>query len=511
MAPPDPIQTANASYPVSNQNTCSPSGEALFTPAAAQQASETSEVIGVQDDQAAMSYARPVSLHRQPIHVFDASPLQVQNKQKRVLVNLGDALQIWINQEIANANPVDSRLEELAQLLHAGRLPDANDPDFQELINQSFSNTALDTIIHAIALEADTSPNRTLHAQALRFSLQYFCQHNTENPADRSIRQSLVTALSHSSYADSRSILSEVSRNPNTPTNIQQQIQSAFNTAASYSNNIPVAIAHLQSLTAAPHYSALHPANMLAAAQVAVLPSVPSVIEKLGALSLHRNHPILEAGSILAALPRPANSPLPRLLLTAVPLLQSFALVPGGFENISYSKAPFVHSAPLFEAPFAKDPVVTRTIIAETEKPIDIVNHTFAISPSEQSPSDVLSPRFLQLLGLGDSSIQNISGCLPSPFVTAFAAMMGGAQYSTLQQTNPTAPLLFSSNTYAHSAYSIRPVGASASTDSGQDGFGESREGFSQGHSHQGSGEQNPDQNPQDQAPPADIYLTNLA
>ena len=516
MPPPDPIQSANASYGI-----CLPDGteqeiEILISPAAPQQFSEGNQpaIEGVPDLDTGMSYAQPVTLSRQPTNVFDASPIQVQAKQKRTLVALGDALQTWMNQQEAQGNLVDPQLEDLAQLLHKGKLPDAKDPDFQNLTNKSFADIGLDAIIHAIALEADQSPNRALHAQALRYSFQYYCQHNTQNPADNTIRQSLVTALSNSNNSDSRSILAEVGRNSSTPPNVQQQIQSSLSGNATYhASNNEGSVNPTPSMGVSPSTQAAYLADMAVnAAQITANP-VATNPNRLTRFLLSTNNPVIEGGIVLATTSSHlATAPvIAPLLVATAPTIQNSEHNTGALANTAHTEANIVNhpETPLANVGSAKP----ETVLATNNSPLTSLTSGETAHPiSGQVPAEA-SPahRFLQFLGFSDSSVQNIVSTLPSPFVTAFAAMMGGAQHSTATQINPAAPILFASNTYAISAYNVRPVSASASADSGYEGFGESREGFSQGHSGQGSGGDNPQHDNPEQANPADVYSNNLA
>ncbi len=513
MAPPNEIKVSDPAL-VCSSSTPIESGEVLYTPSVVPESSEKNlnVSVGVHDDAAGMSYAQPLTLTRRPTNIFDANPIQVQANQKRVLIALGDALQTWINQEAAQGNPVNPHLEDLAHLLHQGKLPDANDPDFQELINQSFADTGLDAIIHAIALEADQSPNRNLHAQALRFSLQYYCQHNTHSPADNAIRQSLVTALSNSNNTDSRSILAEVARNQNTPANIQQQIQSALSTNATYhATNNGGAANPTPSVGVSPAIQAAYLADTANhAAQAVVIPANTSP-DRSTRLSFNMSqHGVMESGAALLGrtLYPSGASVITPLLLSLAPSIQHPELHPSILSSIVHPEGNPVNNS---QGPAANiGNLIPGTSLPRNNAPLAPGETVHAITREPVSVETSTAPRFLQFLGLSEANAHNITSSLPSPFVTAFAAMMGGAQHSTVNQINPAASILFASNNYAVSAYSVRPVGASASADSGQEGFGESREGSSQGHSGQGSGGENPHRDNPEQPNPADVYSTNV-
>lgn len=478
MAPPDPIQAANASYGV-----CLPDGtlqgiEILVSTDAAQQPCESNQtlVVGVQDESAGMSYAQPVTLSRQPTNVFEANPLRVSHQQKKTLIALGDALQIWIHQQEAQGNPVDPALEDLALLLHAGRLPDANDPDFQELINKSFADVALDAIVHAVALEADSSPNRALHAQALRYSLQYYCQHNTQNPADNSIRQSLITALANSNNADSRSILVEAQRTANPA--VQAQIQQALSTSVVASTLIRGEAAtrsNVQPLVANPTLQANGIATRMSAlANTAVTPVASgSATLNSDTTSLSRN--LVNVGGIVLA----GN---PASIVLATPLTFLYTLV-SGTPSLPASVRDLLtasHSAPSS----ASSGTASSTSLSENQRgaPALAASESARVGGEVAAFNDSLvlplfdhslSPqsiiyRSLRGLGLSDSVTQSILDSLPSPLLLGCASMQGGLHQALTAQSHSSSTLVYHTN-HANPAYRVAAIssGAEAELDQG--------------------------------------------
>lgn len=513
MPPPDPIQAANASYGV-----CLPDGtvegaELLITPAAPQQSGPAPEaVVEVLDYSQGVSYARPVEITRQPTNVFQANP--VQPKQKKAAMALGDALQIWINQQQSEGKPVDPRLQDLALLLHSGQLPDANDPDFQGLVNQSFSDTALDAIVHSVALESDSRPeSRSLHARALQYSLDYYLHQGAATPADSAIQQSLVTALANSNNSVSRGVLAETARTANPAT--QAQIQSALSQAAPLSIHRDGGIALAQALQTNPSASV----NALAerssfAASVTSLSSGTSLSLRLGQFLSSHAEPLALGSAIFTgsyapvALFRSAN-----LLASLLQPGSALAIASTGPSNDLHS-----HSVSGSSAAEGRNAGGSNPLSPSPASDFSPRVHPEAASDSvlpllqvEWSPREILHRSLRGTLGLSETTSQAILDSLPSPFLIGCASIQGGIHQALSGQSATSVPL-YANPLQSASSYRVAAISASAGNEFDHEGFGGSQEGSSQGQGGgQGSQSQGEGQHDQEAPTPADVYVKNLA
>ncbi len=503
MAPPDPIQSSNASYGV-----CLPDGseqgvEILVSTAAPQQSTpDQTIVVGVQNYSEGVSYARPVEVTRQPTNIFQAMPLQ--GSQKKAAIALGDALQILINDRLANGEDVDPRLEVIAQTLHEGKLPDLDDPDIADLFNRSFSDTALDAVVHSIALQSD-SPNRSLHVQALQYSLPYYFQQTNTHPSDDGIRQGLITALSNSG-PEGRQVLSDASRSANPA--IQTQIQQALaNTPA----NSPIAPTTSTGLTYPPTLQAARVAELsIHGSETSVTPQ-PSTLARFTAI-IASHAPVLEAGAVVVL---GISSPVltggviaNRIVLNAFSPNASAGPNTTPATTLS-SMAPNARESVNFGANNSPSVISRGQETVEGSSPLFGRASLLPIFDVRVSPREI-ARRTLGDLGLSDSSVQRILDSIPSPFLLGAASIQGGLHQSlTVQATNNSPVILAGANT--NPAYRVAAVSRMESGSS-EEGFDSSREGSSDHHGEgQGSSSQGNPQQDHSQENPSDVYINNLA
>lgn len=515
MAPPNQMAVQNAARGI-----CLPDGSseevlASYAPAAVQQSqpcAAAAQVEGVSDESKGMSYARPVEVSRQPTHVFQANP--VQSRQQRTIIVLGDALQFWINQQEAQGIPVDPLLIELAQVLHSGQLPDIHDEAFQILINQSLSDPALDAVLHSVALEVDTGPNRHLYSTALRYSLSYYLHQNPTNASDNPIRRSLIIALAHSTHSDSREILASSALGA--PAETRNQVQLALNHAAQGGRTIISSggdnLNGSRFLTISPAVSANQTAERLGVSSlVAALPQ--PVIQALQWANSHREEIVLGSAVLTG------TTPLVLPVFTARFFPQAQLLISNAFQTY-------------FVNPDLSTPTLHLRAHSMTAQPVSlddcsrVSNLHFAetnplIPPASLDPIALfdLAPRQMQgdspypalrYFGFSSFASQEILTTLPSPFLLGCVSIQGG-----IHQALSNAQMQAGSNIYIQpqsygSAYRVAAISGSGAGSWEQDGFGE---GSSQGNPHdQGrQGSQQDDQGHEEPAPlnPADVYLNH--
>jgi len=487
--------------------------ELLITPAAPQQSEAVAEaVVEVLDYSQGVSYARPVEITRQPTNVFQANP--VQPKQKKAAMALGDALQTWIDQQRSEGKAVDSRLEDLALLLHSGQLPDANDPDFQGLVNQSFSDTALDAIVHSVALESDARPeSRSLHARALQYSLDYYLHQGATSPADSAIQQSLVTALANSNNSVSRGVLAEAARTANPAT--QAQIQSALSQAAPLSVHRDGGFVVAQTLQTNPSASV----NALAerasfAASVSNLSSGASLSLRLGQFLSSHAEPLALGSAIFT------GSYAPVAFFRSANILANL-LQPGSAlaTDLSHpSNASRGNATPGFRAVEGRNAGGSNPLPGSPASDLSPSAHPEATSDSvlpllqvEWSPREILHRSLRGTLGLSETTSQAIMDSLPSPFLIGCASIQGGIHQALGNQIATSVPL-YANPLQSASSYRVAAISASAGNEFDQEGFGGSQDGSSQGHGGgQGSQSQGEGQRDQEAPNPADVYVKNLA
>lgn len=515
MPPPDVIQSARALVGV-----CLPDGstegvENLVAPAAVQQSApitNSEQLVEYRDDVQGVSYARPLEVSRQPTNIFQSNPLRARDQ--KTMIALGDALQFWINQQEAQGESVDPRLAEIAQILHSGRIPDASDVDFQTLVNQSFGDTALDAIIHSVALECDTSPNRQLHAQALSYSLSYFLQHDSSNPADTAIRSSLITALAHSQNTSSRAILLEASRLASP--SIQAQVHQAF--SQSYGSR-PIISSGGESFSFTHHYLASPAVSASQTGQrlgfaATVGQAVYASAAQLGQwVQAHSDQIILGSVALLASPALTMNYAGARLISNGTQTLfpvsgnsTAFAGTPADsviksfYANYSLASTESLAPSFLFQPSLHYFP---SGIVYSEQSAMCLIR-------AESSPYQ--STRFMfQNAGLNGQESRSLVDALNSPLLVGYASLQGGVHQALSAQYALSVPF-YSANQSPNAAYRVAPISYASGQEFDHDGFnGSSHEGSSQGESGEGSPQQGDQQQEgQDsQVPLADIYLNH--
>ncbi|GEM_PF-3996134 len=505
MPPPDPIQAASASYGI-----CLPDGtvegvEILISPAAAQQSCESEKLAAVQDYTVGMSYSRPVEATRQPMSVLQALPLR--GRQKVAVMALGDALQIWINDQEKKGLSIEPELQEIAELLHEGILPNIEDPHYSNFFNKSYTDTSLDAILHSIGTRVEGASS--IHAQALRSSLPYYLAHS-ENPNDSGIRQSLIIALSNSD-TETRVILANSTQTaaPEMQAQVHQALSSstpvtlssgpsslperASPAVASSASSSPLPFSNEEGLSRALVYGA-------------------SLSNRISSYLLNNPSPTHELTLPVAILTSGAAlTNTPTLLLTPDSIfgILNFASSPNSPMPGSL-RASLLGQSSLTEGSGAP----RRMQETAVSQRVQTLPFAFTFSPLILEPETHREPMIrssLRGLGLSDSSIDAVFDFLPSPLLLGCASIQGGLQASLNQATIAHSNAPFSTSTNPASGYRVAAIsGSDVRPD--REGFGSSsQEGSSEGYSgNNSSSQEGQSQEDQAQADEADVYTTQL-
>ncbi|MFO1518296.1 MAG: hypothetical protein U1F57_01315 [bacterium] len=227
--------------------------------------SRTADVEYVEDPVAQRSYARPISLTRSPTHVFSARPA-TNLSDRRAAVTLGSTLQSVVEEMERNGEIVPSQARELAQELSQGNLPSREEVENNPFFNQSFLNTRLDAVIHAVAVRV--APRQEIHRQALALSLNYYLSQPDQNSSDQAIRQGLIVALA--SDSQNRDLLTQAGQNANADVQAQIVRAMASGAAAGGAASAPIPSGGAPSPASGNNLTTNSPVTASALAQVAL-------------------------------------------------------------------------------------------------------------------------------------------------------------------------------------------------------------------------------------------------